>query len=1749
MALVLSTSLTSPSSDQPPSREEDDQVNRSAKKIKGGNTTVNSIQSWPTLSDSYRDAANKKVSFAQKLKGVSDTDRGRETQTKSIELDSEEEKDDETEGLEEEENDFQVIENPKRNSPTFVFSKKMKRKFYRAWKRSVIVKLLGRSIGFKALEGRLQTMWARRGVISLIDIGHGFFIVKLSNKQVYLEALTGGPWMVYDHYLTVRPWEPNFKAATATIDKVAVWVRFPNVFTEYYDIEALSLMGDRIGKTLKIDLNTASHLRGHYARVCVLVDLSKQLMSGFHLDGEDYYLQYEGLHLLCTRCGNYGHTAEECKIKSKEQMPSAPVDENMATTSREQAKEKMKMHQDEDSWSVVQKPRRQRKQREKQQEQSRSAKPNSRFGILVDVEEREHIVNAVEEGEAEQEHNQERTTLKRNNTAKQRRGRRNSTGKGQSSGHLEDNYGGGISGVKVGERQKETKRADKRAREEVKEGEEEKAREDFCRKEDLIDPLNSHKKQPLLLMGPSHSHLDNDQTQLPSTRVESTMMLPLEGVGPGDTRMDEGIGEPIVNSAQVDLDLESPMEIMKSGHEGGLWKGPPTKLEVPSDGRSGGLVIMWDEDRSHIRILEQDQQFFHLSWEYNQRKLFLTAVYAVPHSNHRQALWNKLKLLSLNLSEPWIVCGDFNDILNSDERLGGAGVNQGRLNWFKNQIDDCSLSDLGAVGPRFTWKGPIIQGYRRLFERLDRGLVMWMTHEDFQKFLSTSWSNPGDLETKLQQFSIAAASWNRDVFGMVEKRKRRIMARLEGIQKSNSYPYSSFLQNLEMELQTELEAVLTQEELKWFQKSRGEWVNKGDRNTRFYHLKTTITRRRNRIVALKDSNNDWVSNDKDLTVMVVDFFKKLFTEENQVHSSLDTSNCFPYLDDFNYSKLAQLPSEDEIKKAMFSMGPYKAPGVDGFPPIFFQANWRTIGIEVCRFVRGFFDGSVSIKEANKTLISLIPKCATPEYVTHFRPISLCTVHYKCVTKILTYRLKSILDRVISPFQTSFIPGRHIQDNIIIGQEILHQMDKARGKRGWVAMKIDLEKAYDRMSWAFIHQTLLLAGLQGRICELIMDCITSVSVNVLWNGSKTEFSCTQRGLRQGDPISPYIFVLCMDRLSHLISDMVEEGRWRPIGLTREGPFISHLMFADDLLFFGEATKQQVQCMLDCLNSFCSASGEKVNLGKSSIFFSRNVKPQVRSSLRNISGMKNVNDIEVYLGMPMTRSRRTTEKFRYIVEKVKDKLATWKMNCLSLAGRITLAKSVLSTIPLYPMQVAKLPVTICNEVEKLQRGFIWDDLQERKAHPIGWDKICLPKNVGGLGFRKLSSMNKACGVKIAWKLKSESTRLWADVLRHKYIYSRTGCEWEAKATDSRLWHFICQQQQILNQGICWQIRNGCTVKFFTDAWLKPFFFLKDVCMRHVSDIELESVVATWVSNGQWDYNRLSSILPPDIINMLIAKCPPNEVLGDDILIWGGNNSGQFKIKDAYWMIEDKGNSPISRVFDVIWKWKGVERIRVFLWLMVQDRLPTNERRSRWSLTSPNCPWCCDSVETITHILRDCRYAKQLWEELVHPRWKRHFFSKNLTEWVHFNLKKEIGLNEEASWSQLWGVATWKLWNWCNLHAFQPGFIKPEDPMRVILNLYKSYTFEPTVYPINSFGAVTYPIKWRRPGEDWIKCNVDGAVNTISGQAACGGVLRNSQGEWIAGFSKYLGKCSAIEAEEWAILSGMNIAWDLGATEDHC
>lgn len=244
------------------------------------------------------------------------------------------------------------------------------------------------------------------------------------------------------------------------------------------------------------------------------------------------------------------------------------------------------------------------------------------------------------------------------------------------------------------------------------------------------------------------------------------------------------------------------------------------------------------------------------------------------------------------------------------------------------------------------------------------------------------------------------------------------------------------------------------------------------------------------------------------------------------------------------------------------------------------------------------------------------------------------------------------------------------------------------------------------------------------------------------------------------MSPYLFVLCIERLSHLIYKEVLKGAWKGIKLSRRGPIASHLFFTEDMVFFAKATIKQIDVVMRCLNPFFVSLGRRVNFNKSSIFVSKNVDPTLANQLATMSNIPITDCFGKYLGVPSIHGRVKGSLYQDVIDRVSARLEGWKAKYLSFVGRHVLAQSVLSVIPLYSMQTGLFPVGVCNKIEASIRTFLWGGNSEhRKPSLISWEVVSKPKRLGGLGILSLQHMNLAFMAKMGWRIVQEFESLWS------------------------------------------------------------------------------------------------------------------------------------------------------------------------------------------------------------------------------------------------------------------------------------------------------------------------------------------------------------------------------------------------------
>jgi hypothetical protein len=787
---------------------------------------------------------------------------------------------------------------------------------------------------------------------------------------------------------------------------------------------------------------------------------------------------------------------------------------------------------------------------------------------------------------------------------------------------------------------------------------------------------------------------------------------------------------------------------------------------------------------------------------------------------------------------------------------------------------------------------------------------------------------------------------------------------------------------LEKKLSLELENVLMQEELTCFQKERSEWIVNGDLHTKYFHTRRVVRRRILKIELLQDSNGEWISDPRALEHLAVHFFRNLFSHETEVPSgrlgNFFPADVAPYL-----SSLERPFTETEIWEALRAMKPTKAPGPDGFHAIFYQSNWEVVGHDVIDFMNRVFLNPKCISAVNDTLLVFIPKVQHPTMIQQVRPKGLCNVTYKLVTKVIANRLKDLMPKVVSPFQSSFVPGRHSKDNIIIAQEMIHSMKGLKGRKQFMTIKLDLEKAYDRLNWKFIDETLKAIGIPHKLRSLIIECITSPNIQVLWNGSITEAFTPSRGIRQGCPLEPYLFVLCIERLSHMICREVEAGSWKPMRAGRDGPLISHLMFADDILLFAEASLEQMNLILYILDQFGVHSGQKVSCAKSSIFVSKSTPNDVRDAITATSGFQHTGNLGKYLGVPIIHGRVTKSLFYEVVSKIEAKLSGWPAASLSMAGRVTLVQSVLQTVPYYSMQVVRLPGTICDEVERLCRQFIWGDSPaRRRLHTINLDVIIRPKHESGLGIRRLKEMNLAF-----WQKHVGNFLFRSQVFGCKYYCTSTRYRqvedtiFKAHPTDSHFWRSLVFTWSRVQACVGWVLGNGTKVRFWQDSWLRNTPPLVEAANSALIP-SLEQPVSYFVNEeGDWRWEEFDVLIPHDLALMIAAMPRPRAEVDDKPCWTVSDNRLWFSVIQSTYFFLTNNRELCSNAWKVIWRWKGPHRIRIFLWLAGHDALITNVLRARRGLTNQIvCSACGKEPETTLHVLRDCEVARLIWLSLV-------------------------------------------------------------------------------------------------------------------------------------------------------------------------
>ncbi|XP_019178991.1 PREDICTED: uncharacterized protein LOC109174178 [Ipomoea nil] len=566
-------------------------------------------------------------------------------------------------------------------------------------------------------------------------------------------------------------------------------------------------------------------------------------------------------------------------------------------------------------------------------------------------------------------------------------------------------------------------------------------------------------------------------------------------------------------------------------------------------------------------------------------------------------------------------------------------------------------------------------------------------------------------------------------------------------------------------VESQLSQLEAQEDVFWRQRAKQHWLRGADANTHFYHRYASARKKRNCVSRIMNDAGVWVEGEA-MNRVVLNYFKAIFAS--------GVSECVdPLFDDFaprvsleQNNELLRPFVPEEVKTALFSMFPDKAPGPDGMNPGFYQHFWDVVRGDVSQFVVNCLNNSTFLEGLNDTNVVLIPKKAMPETVADLRPIALGNVLYRIMAKMITNRMKPLMGDLISESQSAFIPE---------------------------GLSLLLQKAH---MMGYIH-----------------------------------------GCR----------------------------------VARGAPPISHLFFADNSLLFFRANVQEATVIKQCLNRYENLSGQKVNFHKSNICFSRNTQEAERLAVADCLQVDQAPNFGKYLGLPSFVGRNKKAAFAYVEDKIRQRIGSWNKKLLSQADSVTLS------------------------IERTMNRYWWGSGTNRRIHWKAWDKLCVPKNYGGLGFKDLRKFNLAMLGKQGWRFLTNPNTLVAKVYKARYYPNTSFVDATIGNCPSYCWRSIMAAHDIIVSGVRRRVGNGKSTLIWGHPWLPddPSPLVQTEMPIQLRDAPVAGLIDQ--QTNTWDPHILSDIfIPEDVNRILMIPVSPDY---EDSWYWLGDPRAIYSVRNAY------------------------------------------------------------------------------------------------------------------------------------------------------------------------------------------------------------------------------------------------------------
>ncbi|GJV26677.1 retrovirus-related pol polyprotein from transposon TNT 1-94 [Tanacetum coccineum] len=677
------------------------------------------------------------------------------------------------------------------------------------------------------------------------------------------------------------------------------------------------------------------------------------------------------------------------------------------------------------------------------------------------------------------------------------------------------------------------------------------------------------------------------------------------------------------------------------------------------------------------------------------------------------------------------------------------------LHELKECVAEIEVMDVARSGLQFTWNQKP-RGDDGILKKIDHVMSNMEFNEVSGLYMFQVVQRLKNLKKPLRKLLYEHGNLHDNV--------NKLRIELDQVQRGLDLdPFNSTLREHEaMYVQAFNEAILLEEHfLK--QKAKVEWLRAGDSNTAYFHKAVKSRISRSRIEVIMDTSGMLFANEQVADAFVNHY--EAFHSQSVHTGTFDIKGLFlNTMDNEVALSMVRPMTEIEVKEVIFSMGNDKALGPDGFTAAFFKEAWDIVSKDVIKAVQEFFLNGKLLKELNHTIIALIPKVSSPTQINNYRPISCCNVLFKCISKIISNCIKGSLKVLVSPNQSAFVPGRRISDNILLTQELMHNYHLDRGSPR-CAFKLEIQKAYDTVDWGFLKRILGQFGFHPRMIGWIIECVSTTSYSICVNGILHGYFCGKHGLRQGDPLSPYLFTLVMEVLTLMLHRRVRNSNLFTYHRYCSKMKIIYLCFANDLFLFAHGDVESARVIMDALEEFKLVSGLTPSLLNSTTYFC-NFLNHIKVSILQVLPFEEGRLPVKYLGVPLISTRLIYRDCRELIEKVQNRINDWKNKSLSVAGRL---------------QLIKLSM----------RDFLWCQGQMRRGMAkVSWDLLCRPREEGGLGIRRLELFNQALMV----------THIWNLLVRNM--------TWG--------WRKVLQLRPIIREFIWLRVGNGTTVSAWFDQW---------------------------------------------------------------------------------------------------------------------------------------------------------------------------------------------------------------------------------------------------------------------------------------------------------------------------------------------